>query len=130
MPVEVFWDNDEKTIVHQIYQGVVIQEDYYMAIERVAELLRSVDHTVHSIHERDQVKIHPSTTISALRYGHRIMPPNLGINVIIGAKQFTRVVANLGRTVAPNLVKEIFFADNVEEARAIIARESTKQVKV
>jgi hypothetical protein len=124
MSVQVFWDNDEKTIIRQLYEGVIRLEDYYATIDKVSEMIRSVDYTVHTIYQRERVTAQPSTMISVLRYGHRRLPPNLGINVIIGANQVTRVIVNIGKSIAPNLAKNVCFADTVEEAHTLIQQQA------
>lgn len=126
MGVQIFWDNDEHTIIRQMYDGEIRSEDYYRAIDQVAKMIQSEPHPVHSIYHRAGIKAQPSSLVSILRYGHRVMPPNLGINVIVGASPFTRVMVNIGSAIAGNLVRNVFFADSTAEAHAIIAREAQR----
>lgn len=51
MAVRIFWDNPEKTILRQVYEGVFSLEDYYAAINESAALTDGVDHPVDVIVE-------------------------------------------------------------------------------
>jgi hypothetical protein len=70
----------------------------------------------------------PGVLLPAMRYANNTLPPNVGLRVIIKASLLTRVLVDLGRRVAPNLINNIHFVDTVEEAHCLIA--SQKKVPV
>ena len=49
MPIEVQWDNPEKTILRQKFEGKWTGKDYYVSLDEMSKLLKQVDHRVHLI---------------------------------------------------------------------------------
>jgi hypothetical protein len=123
MSVEVIWDDEAKSTIRQIYSGQLILGDYIRATDLVKQMAKEVSTTVHSIMDRRAVISAPGIVLPAIRYANSHVPPNLGIRVIIKGDMFTRVVVDIGRRVAPRLVRDIYFVDTLEEGRAIIARD-------
>jgi hypothetical protein len=121
MPVEVVWDDEAHTILRQIYSGHLKLEDYIAATDEFGRMARSVPHTVHSIMDRTRVLSTPGVLLPAMRYANNTLPPNVGLRVIIKASLLTRVLVDLGRRVAPNLINNIHFVDTVEESHRLIA---------
>lgn len=120
MPVEVIWDDEAKTIIRQIYSGRVILDDYYKATDQFVKLANSVDYTVHSIMDRQDVLISEGSYLQVMRYANKIMPDNIGIRAIIKANVMTRMMINIGSRLAPRLVSQIRLVNNLEEARQVI----------
>lgn len=122
MPIQVVWDNEAKTVIRQIYSGNVSLQDYMTAADDVERLAKMVPHTVHSIMDRGQIQSTPSMVLRALRYANNHVPPNLGLRVIINGDVFTRVVVDIGRQIAPRLIRDIYFVDTLDAARDVITR--------
>ncbi len=121
MPMKVIWDDENQTIIRQIYTGVVTTEDYYAAIDEFALLASSVTHTVHSIMDRREIQVVTGSYMNALRYGNGKMPDNLGLRVIINANGMTKMMINIGTRIAPRLVANIHFVNTLEQAYEVIA---------
>lgn len=126
MPVEVVWDDEAQTILRQIYSGHIKLEDYMSATDEFVRMARTVPHTVHSIMDRTGVVSTPGVMLPAMRHADNTMPPNVGLRVIIKASMFTRVLVDLGRRIAPNVVNNIHFVDTLDEARLLIASHIAK----
>jgi hypothetical protein len=122
MPVQVIWDDESQTALRQIYSGHLKLEDYMAATDEFGRMARTVSHNVHSIMDRTEVLSTPGVMLPALRYANNNLPPNMGVRIIIKSSMFTRILVDLGRRVAPNLVKDVHFVNTVEEARQIVAR--------
>lgn len=120
MPIDVIWDDEAKTIIRQIYSGRVILDDYYKATDQFVKLANSVDYTVHSIMDRQDVLISEGSYLQVMRYANKIMPDNIGIRAIIKANVMTRMMINIGSRLAPRLVSQIRLVNNLEEARQVI----------
>jgi hypothetical protein len=121
MPVEVVWDDETCTALRQVYSGHLKLDDYMQATDDLVRMATSVAHTVHSIMDRTAVLSTPGVLLPALRYANQHVPPNLGLRVIIKPSMFTRVFVDLGRRVAPRLMKNIYFVDSLDEARKVVA---------
>ncbi len=122
MPGECRWDDEnEKTILLHIYSGDVVLQDYFTMTDRSKEMMESVSHTVHTIMDRTAAISQPAGISAALRYANKNMSHNQGLRLIVGGNRFTRLMVDIGHMVAPNLVSEVYFADSLQEARALIA---------
>lgn len=55
MAVRIFWDNSEKTILRQVYEGVFSLQDYYAAINESAALTDGINYPVDVIVEFEDV---------------------------------------------------------------------------
>ena len=129
MPVQVIWDDEARTCLRHIYIGNLTIDDYINAVNEVEQMSKSVSHTVHSIMDRSQVLTTPAVMLPVMRYANKHVPPNLGLRVIIKGGMFTRAIVDLGRRVAPRLAQNIYFANDLDDARAIIAAHADKVEK-
>lgn len=125
MTARVFWDNEEQTILQHVYSGDVTPDDYYFIIDNSAEMIRSVAHTVHVIVDSRQVISRPANLSRIMRYADKHVPDNQGIRVLVGATLLMRVMVDGGRVFSPRLVRDVHFAETVEDARALIERLTT-----
>ena len=124
MPVQVIWDDEAQTTLRQIYAGHVKLTDYITATDEFKRMAESMPHTVHSLMDRTQILSTPAVMLPALRYANTYVASNLGLRVIIKAGMFTRFFVDMGRRVAPHLVKNVHFVDTLDEARALIASQT------
>jgi hypothetical protein len=123
MAGRIEWDNEEKTILLNIYEGDVVLEDYYRVTDLTFDELNKVPHTVHTIMIRN-VKTTPTSMSKVMQYANKRTPANLGMSVIVGGSQFTKIIVRMAKVIAPKLSKQVYFAESVEEARKIIAEKS------
>ncbi|MBA3869848.1 MAG: hypothetical protein H0X30_11945, partial [Anaerolineae bacterium] len=121
---QVVWDDETKIAIRQIYMGGLTLQDYITATDVLAQMAKSVPYTVHSLMDRTGVTSAPGIVLPAMRYANNHVPPNLGIRVVIKGDMFTHVIVDIGRRVAPRLVHDIYFADTLDEGRAIITKQS------
>ncbi|GAB5493696.1 MAG: hypothetical protein Phog2KO_39110 [Phototrophicaceae bacterium] len=125
MPVEVMWDDDAKTIIRQKFEGIISLDDYYKATDDFVTLASSVDYTVHSIFDRREIEKSEGSFIKAMQYANKQKINNLGIRVVLQASSMTKTIVNMGRYLAPDLIKNIIFAETIEEAHQHIAEFET-----
>lgn len=130
MPVNVFWDNDEKTIIRAVYEGKLTAEDYYRAIDQVVDLMKSVSHEVHNIYHRKQIRSAPRNLLQIMQYAQQRLPKNIGLRIVIGGNQVTRTFVNIGRVIAPHLTEGAYFVDSVEEAHQLIRQQWAERSQV
>lgn len=130
MPVELVWDNEERTILRQIYSGHLAFEDYINATNEFERMAGTVSHTVHSIMDRTQILSTPGASLKAMIYANNHVPPNIGLRVIVKATMFTKFLIDMGQRVAPHLVKNVHFVETLEEAHALIARHDAVNVSL
>lgn len=122
MPVEVFWYDDEQTIIVQRYTGSIKTDDYYTAVDQVKALAATVPHTVYNIFDRTGVVGMPRSVLGAMRYANRNMPDNLDLRVIVAPTYGSQILMDLGQHVAPEMVRHLEYADTFDEALQMIRK--------
>jgi hypothetical protein len=121
MPVNVQWDNPEKTIILQQYEGDVSVDEYLYVINRTFHMIASVPQTVHLIYDRTRMKASPPAISRVFQVAGKHITPNLGMKIIVGANHATMINLQLCKVVAPELAKNIHLVSSLTEARQIIA---------
>jgi hypothetical protein len=121
---QVFWDNDEKTILRQVYpDGPTVQDIKEMAA-LTYEMITALPHKVNLIIETKNTKTLRNSLIEVSRDLDKYVAPNQGVVVIVGdvaGLQFTTKAVGLA---APKATSSGFGAKTVEEARSLIASKS------
>lgn len=120
MGIRFFWDNEQHTIMRIVYEGVLVAQDYYEAVEAVNALIQAEHHRVCVIDVRYAVKSDPVNMLQLLQKLQHSTPPNFGIRVLIGISPVTQMLLKIGHTVVPTVVERIFSAHSESEAYALI----------
>jgi hypothetical protein len=115
------WDNEEKTVVLQIYTDGAAKDDLYELAQKSAQMLQTVVHQVHLI--IDERKIDLALTLVDMRYLDKLMPENQGAVVLVihPAKiKYKMAVQQLRAQIGPNAFAQPYFADSIEAARQFL----------
>ena len=75
------WDNDEKTVLLQMYTDPVTKDDLYHLVKNTAAMLAACDHTVHLI--IDERKVNFVLNSADLGYIQKMLPPNQGTVMLV-----------------------------------------------
>jgi len=124
--VDAQWDDEAKTIIRQIYEGDIILDDYYLATDEFIKLAKSVPHTVHSIMDRSKIRKTSGSVLRVMRYASERMPANVSLRIIVRANMMTKITVDMGKKIAPKLVENVAYCENLEEAHRLIANHSVK----
>lgn len=122
MPYQVTWDDEEKTIVVQTYSGKVLVEEYYNAVDKSAQLLSSVNHTVDLIMDLTDMKSDLKGFLTAVSYANKKVPSNQRLVTVVGANRFAQTMAKIAGTIAPKATENVYFVDTLEEAHRVITK--------
>jgi hypothetical protein len=115
------WDNEEKTVVLQVYADGASKDDLYQLAQKSAALLQTVAHQVHLI--IDERKIDLAVNPVDMRYLDKLTPKNQGAVVLVvqpAKVKYKMAVHHLGAQIGPNAFGEPYFAETVEEARQLL----------
>jgi len=128
MPLQVSWDNDEKTIIRSESEGVWTWDEYHAALDEVAAMMRSVNHRVDLITLRHTgATMPPGSPLPYFRRSMKVLPDNHGINVFVARSAFAiNMIAVFTRIYSGMLGGKHLIVGTIEEARAMIARERAK----
>jgi hypothetical protein len=118
MPYEVFWDNEEQTVIRQRYIKTTV-EDYYQILDLTYKMIDSVSHEVHLISEIISIDINTKGILPVLQYAFKNKHKNQGIAVLINESAYLSTLLNMSQRLFPNRVT-IFQADNIETAHKLI----------
>jgi len=126
MPVQVEWADPSRRAICQIYSGDVVLDNYYDATDQVAALARTVPYTVHSIMDRSAVTSSVNSALPALLYANRNLPENLGLRIIINPSVYTRMIIHIGTKIAPRVINNVRFANDLQEAQEIVGERAAE----
>lgn len=123
MPIQVNWDNAEKTILHFEFEGVWTWEEFEPIHKQAAEMTAGMDHTIDVIFDVEKSASKPKNLMLNMQRFSGIVPPNWGRQVIVRKGQFTKTMIYtysriFGKKKEPNLLH----ADTLEAARSLLKR--------
>jgi hypothetical protein len=127
MPLCVFWDDPEKTILRCESEGRWTWEEYHAALEQVRDMISSVDHRVDLINGERPGAIMPSgSVLTHFQRASKILPPNLGANVIVIKSSMARTMAAVFSKMPGNNIDKVKLTNSLEDAYTFIRRERAK----
>lgn len=121
MPVQVFWDDEEKTVIRQVYIGDVDTDVYIEVADLNLALQAEVDHPVDVIIDvREGNVVTTRGIMSMIEIAKEKTSPNQRVTVNVGLSKVIKNLINMVRSLMPPSIRNVFFAETVEEAREII----------
>ena len=127
MGVKVQWDNSEKTIIRYDFSGRWTWDEFYAAYDIAKAMLIGTTQKIHFImNSTDDVsrKYTPPNALTHMISIGRKAVPNAGKVISISGNAFTRVLFQMVAKVNPKLTDSYAFAATLEDARAMVAKES------
>jgi hypothetical protein len=122
---QLVWDNDEHTILRQIYSDHLQASDILEMATKTYEMLLTVPHTVHLIIEMPPfTRAIRQSWLEASQKLNRTVAPNQGVVVSVIKTGGVDLLAKSIGVAAPKAAKNVFEAKSVEEARALIAEKA------
>jgi len=117
----IHWDNADQTVVLQAYTEGASKDDLYQLASKSADLLKTVDHTVHLIIDERNVNL--ALNAADIAYLERLKPKNQGMVVIVvppSKLPYKQAVQDLGKRLGPKAFAQAYFAESIEEARQFL----------
>lgn len=111
------WDNTDKTVVLQTYIVGATAADVYDMARKSADMLKTVDHTVHLIIVRSSGP--PAVTARELSQINKLVPENQGKLLVVGSL-YDQMLLRSGDKIAPRAVQDSQVVKTVEEARQFL----------
>ena len=128
MGVRVYWHDDQKTILHQVYEGQCVAADFHKCVNESYPLVSSVSHTVDIIVDMTHARFVGASFLSARNNSETKVQENQRMAILVGAPGFIKALVGIGKTIAPKTTKNIHFAKTVEDAYILIANTSNVPV--
>lgn len=120
MGAEIFWDDEEHTIVRIDYAGHWVWDDFVHATEVSTEMMRSVGGRADLI-ENMKPGVLPVSG-SAVVHGRnalRTFPENMGVVVVV-TNPYVRAMATLVVQLNAQYRNKVVLTDTLEQARSMI----------
>ncbi|MDZ4670897.1 MAG: hypothetical protein SH821_08510 [Phototrophicales bacterium] len=118
------WDNDEKTILRQLYIDRWTVDDFIACTDKTYRLLNNIPHTVHVLIDLSQATRTPANILSAMRYAEERVNDNVGQVVVVGADDFAKEIFSPAKRIAPNATRTMIFVETLPEAYDYLAETS------
>jgi hypothetical protein len=124
MTVKTYWYDTHKTILMQVYEGRCDATDFHTSVIETHQQVSSVTHTVDIIVDMTKATFVGTSFFSVRGTAESKTLDNQRMAILVGAPTFIRSIVNIGKTVAPKTTRNLHFARSIEEAEALIARQS------
>ena len=131
MPLKVEWLDTRKTIMGCTGEGTWTWDAYHEALDNIATQFKATQNRVYLVIMSAPNAIVPKgSSMPHYQRAMRIMPPNLGLLVMVTTNTFARTIVSIFSKVYPNKdnVKLIMVA-SLGEARSRIEQDRMKQVR-
>jgi hypothetical protein len=115
------WDNADKTVVLQQYTEAGSRDDLYSLAQESAQMLGTVEHTVHLIIDEEQFRYF--LTPADMSFLESLVPQNQGaVVMVVPASKlgYKTSIQRIGHGIAPNAFAEPYFAESVAAARQFL----------
>ena len=123
MAVDMTWDDPAKTIMICNSEGKWTWEEYHKTLTDIVELFKQTNHRVDLIIMRGEQATMPSgSPMPHFQRALRIMPPNVGLVVLVNTNGFARALVSMFSKLITNKDHaKLLIIGSAEEARAKIA---------
>ena len=126
MGIQVNWDNDEKTVLCHVYDGVWTVTDFYVAVDKSRQLLLSVGHPVDLIIDMRTAAKPPLAVLPAYQYADRQAPANQRRVILVKTGKVMKAFNRVAGRIAPKAFGNRYLMDDLEQARRLLSQYQTR----
>jgi hypothetical protein len=119
MSVRVMWDNQEKTILHYIYEGTWTWEEWYAAVGEARRMMERVEHKVYVIVDAACQEVPPGA-LARFRHAASGETEHVRMVILVGDNPFIETLFGIVRNIARGCVAKFTLAASLEDAYQII----------
>lgn len=119
--IQIYWLNDEQTILRLDYEAPITSwDEYQAAIDRSCEIAQQVSHPVSMIHNPGKIAMPSGNPIPQLKQADKKTPPNVDtIVMVINNRLAGRIIKTAIAIVRPSNNYKI--VQSIEEAEALLS---------
>lgn len=121
MGIKIVWGDEDKTIIHHVYEGNWTIEDYYNLISEHNRTVSRLDYSVAVVNDLRLSGPIPAGIGSAVKYAARKAPANEEIKIMVGGDRSIKTLIDLINMTAGADITELIYVATLEEAYVIIA---------
>ncbi len=125
MPIQILWDDQTHTIIRSEGQGDWTWVEFHESLQKIVEMMQSVDHRVDLIHGHTAGARRPQGSgMPHFQRALRVMPPNAGLSIFINPNAFGRTVVSIfTRLYGGKSGGQFHMAASLEDARRMIEKD-------
>lgn len=122
MPIHFYQDENDPNLIWQIFEGKWTLDEYIQDVDELTKLINTRTERIDVIADLTKSGTPPAKLLSISGYLERHNPENRGAAVIVGSGMFVKTLVKISETIAPRFTTNLYTADTVDEAHAIIAK--------
>jgi hypothetical protein len=127
--IQVQWDNPERTILRQKFEGKWTGSEYYTSLDEMARLLKEVNYRVHLIGDMTcSVGIPALNLLAASGRVVKMVEYQFSTVTVVKAHNYFQSLVNVVRRMSPALAERVYFVSTLEEAYKQLDNRSRTEV--
>ena len=123
MSIAICWDNDEKTALRYVFEGLWDWDELWERSAEIRSLMNTVDHTVHLIIDMSETSFLPQGALNYFRVLLNTKHPQTGLTIFVGGNVYTRSLITYHSRFNEDMPLDVQHAISLEAARRIIAEQ-------
>lgn len=128
MGLHIFWDNEQKLIIRQVYDLTWTWDEYLEAFRQIRVLAAEVDYPVGLLAELGKIRSVPPNAVVYGARGIRSLPNNIVLSVMVTESQLAHSLLKLVLTAIQ--INNVVTAPNYEAAKQRLLTELNKVPQV
>jgi hypothetical protein len=120
MPIQVYWEDSEKTIVRYDFQGMWTWDDLYAVYYQAIAMETSVPHRVDIILDMLTSQRIPGNALLHLKNLSEKQPPNVGLSIFVTRNAFVISMYNMAIKVYGKIAYYFRLANTLDDAHSMI----------
>jgi len=123
MGIEVKWDNPEKTILLQTFEGKWSGAEYYASLDEMSVLLKDASQRVHLVGDMtDSIGIPALNLLAASGRVVKMVEQQFATITVVKAHNYFQSLVNVVRRMSPALAERVYFVNTLDEAYKLLAK--------
>jgi hypothetical protein len=129
MSIKVEWDNDEKSVMRYTVEGAWTWDEFYEARDQASGLIEESPYaSIGAIIDFRAGNFMPRNALSHFHQVSRTSNPRSGLAVMVGASGFVTALFHLMSRVYGSVEDKMRLAEDMDEARAILAQTRSETI--
>lgn len=126
MPIHTYWENDEKKVILQVYDGKWDVTDLHQTFDQLVAFSKEVGRPIIVITDMSNARMAPVNALTILSRLERVFSNHVHMDIIVGANSYLKTLSNVATQIAPQSMAKIHFVNTREQAHEIILKQTPK----
>ncbi len=128
MGLHIYWEDEQKVIIRQVYDMTWTWDEYLEAFEKIRQLGNEVDYPIGLIAELGNIRSVPPNAIVYGARGIRSLPSNIVLSVMITPSLLAKSLLNI--ILKASQLKNVQTAPTVDDARLMIVEKRKAELQI